>query len=76
MCNRQGRQYDGSLDNPQALVAEHLFRRAIEEGILAGIAGFDVHGKQIYVNAVFCEMVGWPEAVHIDKPFPQLKIHV
>lgn len=55
----------------QALVAEHLFRRAIEEGIPAGIAGFDRHGKQIYVNAVFCEMVGWPEAVLIDKPFPQ-----
>jgi len=55
----------------QALVAEHMFRRTIEESIGVGITGFDLDWNQIYVNRVFCEMVGWPEAELIGKPYPQ-----
>ena len=45
----------------QALAAEHLFRKSIEDSIPLGIAGFDDSGKQIYANRMFCEMVQWPE---------------
>ncbi len=55
----------------QALAAEHLFRKTIEESIPVGIAGFDTKWKQIYVNRVFCEMVGWSETELINMPFPQ-----
>ena len=55
----------------QALAAEHLFRKSIEDSIPLGIAGFDDSGKQIYANRMFCEMVQWPETELIDMPFPQ-----
>lgn len=55
----------------QALAAEHLFRKTIEDSIPLGIAGFDDSGKQIYANRMFCEMVEWQEAELIDMPFPQ-----
>ncbi len=55
----------------QALIAEHIFRRAIEESIPAGIFGIDLQGRQIYVNRGFCEMVGWneDELINITYPF-------
>jgi PAS domain S-box-containing protein len=55
----------------QALVAEHLFRKAIEDSIAVGIAGFDVHWNQIYVNQIFSDMVGWPPHQLIGVRFPQ-----
>ncbi len=62
----------GSAAQPvdKALIAEHIFRKAIEESIPGGIAGFDLAGQQIYVNRVFCEMVGWPEAELIGAKYP------
>jgi PAS domain S-box-containing protein len=54
----------------QALIVEHIFRRAIEESIPSGISGFDMEGHQIYVNRVFCEMVGWPEKDLIGAKYP------
>jgi len=54
----------------KALIAEHIFRKAIEESIPGGIAGFDLQGRQIYVNRVFCDMVGWPEAELIGAKYP------
>jgi len=54
----------------KALIAEHIFRKAIEESIPGGIAGFDIEGHQIYVNRVFCEMVGWPETELIGAQYP------
>ena len=54
----------------KALIAEQLFRKTIEESIPCGILGFDMQGKQIYVNRVFCEMVGWPEKDLIGAKFP------
>ena len=55
----------------QALAAEHLFRKSIEDSIPLGIAGFDDSGKQIYANRMFCEMLEWQEIELIDMPFPQ-----
>jgi PAS domain S-box-containing protein len=55
----------------QALVAEHIFRKTIEESIGVGIAGFDVCWKQIYVNPIFCDMVGWPASELLHNPYPQ-----
>ena len=54
----------------KALIAEHIFRKAIEESIPGGIAGFDTEWRQIYVNRAFCEMVGWPETKLIGSKFP------
>jgi len=54
----------------QALIVEHIFRKAIEESIPSGIAGFDMEGHQIYVNQVFCEMVGWHEKELIGAKYP------
>ena len=54
----------------KALIAEHIFRKAIEESIPGGIAGFDLVGRQIYVNRVFCEMVGWHEEELIGVKYP------
>jgi PAS domain S-box-containing protein len=55
----------------QALVAEHIFRKTIEESIGVGIAGFDSNWKQIYVNRIFCKMVGWSADELMDAPYPQ-----
>jgi PAS domain S-box-containing protein len=54
----------------QALIAEHIFRKTIEESIPLGISGFDMEGHQIYVNRVFCEMVGWSEEELIGAKYP------
>ena len=54
----------------QALIAEHIFRRAIEESIPAGIFGMDLQGQQIYVNRGFCEMVGWSEDELLNSTHP------
>jgi PAS domain S-box-containing protein len=54
----------------QALIAEHIFRKAIEESIPAGIFGIDLQGRQIYVNRGFCEMTGWDEDELLDNRYP------
>ncbi|MGD9066505.1 MAG: PAS domain S-box protein, partial [Desulfobacterales bacterium] len=54
----------------QALIVEHIFRKTIEESIPSGIAGFDMKGRQIYVNQVFCEMVGWHEEELLGAQYP------
>lgn len=54
----------------QALIAEHLFRRTIEESIPSGIFGMDRQGQQIYVNKGFCEMVGWEENELLYSSYP------
>ncbi len=37
---------------------ESVFRRAIEDSIISGIATFDAEGRQTYANEAFCKMVG------------------
>ena len=54
----------------QALIAEHLFRKTIEDSIPAGIFGIDRQGRQIYVNQGFCEMVGWNENELLNITYP------
>ena len=54
----------------QALIAEHIFRKTIEESIPAGIFGISPQGRQIYVNRGFCEMVGWTEAELLNAAYP------
>ena len=54
----------------QALIAEHIFRKTIEKSIPCGITGFDTEGYQIYVNRIFCEMVGWTEEELIGTQYP------
>jgi PAS domain S-box-containing protein len=54
----------------QALIAEHIFRKTIEQSIPCGILGFDTEGNQIYVNRVFCKMVGWSELELIGAKYP------
>lgn len=54
----------------QALIAEHIFRKAIEESIPAGIFGIDLQGRQIYVNRGFCEMIGWSEEELLNFTYP------
>lgn len=65
-------EQEGTAEQPvdKALIAEHIFRKAIEESIPGGIAGFDTQWRQIYVNRAFCEMVGWPEIKLIGAKFP------
>jgi PAS domain S-box-containing protein len=45
----------------RAFIAEHLFRKTIEDAIPSGIAAIDNLGRQIYVNRTFCDMLGWNE---------------
>jgi len=54
----------------QALVAEHIFRKTIEQAIPCGITGVGLEGRIIYVNRVFCNMVGWNETELIGKTYP------
>jgi PAS domain S-box-containing protein len=65
-------EQDDTKEQPveKALIAEHIFRKAIEESIPSGISGVDMEGYQIYVNRVFCEMVGWPEEELIGAKYP------
>ena len=54
----------------QAFIAEHLFRKTIEDAIPCGIAAFDDFGRQIYVNRTFCDMLGWDEQELMDGTYP------
>lgn len=59
------------FDAEEALRTEYTFRKTIEDTMLAGIAVVDVHLTQTYVNAAFCQMVGWSkeELVGLVPPF-------
>jgi PAS domain S-box-containing protein len=52
------------------LIAEHIFRKAIEESIPAGIAGIDMGMRPIYVNRACCDMVGWSEIELLKSKYP------
>jgi PAS domain S-box-containing protein len=45
----------------EAMEAEFAFRKAIESSMLSGIIVVDREGRQSYVNAAFCRLVGWSE---------------
>jgi PAS domain S-box-containing protein len=54
----------------RAFIAEHLFRKTIEDAIPCGIAAMDDMGRQIYVNRTFCDMLGWDEKELLGASFP------
>lgn len=56
----------------EVLRAEARFRRAIERASRAGLAAVELSGRQSYVNAAFCEMVGWPEEALVGAYPPYL----
>jgi two-component system sensor histidine kinase DctS len=43
----------------QALRDEHAFRKAIEDSMIVGLRARDLDGRITYVNAAFCQMVGF-----------------
>lgn len=56
----------------KAFGAEHAFRKALEECMIAGIAAIDLNYQLIYANRAFCQMVGWSEGelAGLKPPFP------
>jgi len=50
---------------------ESSFRRAIESSMRAGVSAVDTHGRQIYVNHAFAELLGWSveELMNREPPF-------
>lgn len=56
----------------EKLAVEHGFRRAIEDSIPSGIAVVDREGGHAYVNAAFCQLVGWgeKELLGAKPPYP------
>jgi len=54
----------------EKILSEQRFRHAIEASIPSGIAAVDTEGALTYVNAAFCEMVGWSEQELIGKKSP------
>jgi PAS domain S-box-containing protein len=55
-----------------ALRAESNFRKAMEESMPTGMRAIDMRGRITYVNAAFCDMVGYPqeELIGAGAPFP------
>ena len=60
------------LQAQQALIAETLFRRAMENSMLTGMRALDLQGRITYVNPAFCQMTGLTEGelVGCTAPFP------
>ncbi|MGC1392032.1 MAG: PAS domain S-box protein [Bacteroidales bacterium] len=56
-----------SRSNVANLQKEMSFRTAIENSMSSGIAVVDDKGKQVYVNASFCKMLGWDEDELLGK---------
>jgi PAS domain S-box-containing protein len=56
----------------RALVKETNFRRAMENSMPTGMRAMDPEGRITYVNAAFCQMIGFSEAELIGRlpPFP------
>jgi len=51
---------------------EHAFRKAMEESLTIGMRARDLEGRIIYVNQVFCKMVGYGEEALLGAvpPYP------
>ena len=56
----------------QALVKETQFRRAMENSMLTGMRALDMDGRITYVNAAFCQMIGYSESELLGRvpPYP------
>ncbi|MEJ2618198.1 MAG: response regulator, partial [Ignavibacteriaceae bacterium] len=62
---------EARLEAEEALRSEHTFRKTIEDTMLAGVNVIDTNLSQTYVNAAFCQMVGWSreELTGMTPPF-------
>ncbi len=56
----------------QALLKETQFRRAMENSMLTGMRALDMDGRITYVNAAFCQMIGYSESELLGRlpPYP------
>ena len=54
------------------LVKETQFRRAMENSMLTGMRALDMEGRITYVNAAFCQMIGFSESelLGCQPPYP------
>ncbi|NLR74761.1 PAS domain-containing sensor histidine kinase [Leeia aquatica] len=58
------------LEAERALRQEMSLRRAMEDSLVSGMRAMDMHGKLIYVNRAFCEMVGLSSEQLLDQQTP------
>ena len=63
-------QFIQSRRAARELEAAHSFRNAVEASMAAGIAAYDLEGRQTYVNPAFCRMLGWTEAELVGEMPP------
>ncbi|KXF78227.1 PAS domain-containing sensor histidine kinase [Paramesorhizobium deserti] len=54
----------------QRLEGEMAFRRSMEESLTVGLRAKDHDGRVLYVNAAFCNLVGWPVAELVGRSPP------
>jgi PAS domain S-box-containing protein len=56
----------------QALLKETQFRRAMENSMVTGMRALDMEGRITYVNAAFCQMIGYSESelLGCTPPYP------
>ncbi|WP_051710655.1 PAS domain-containing sensor histidine kinase [Andreprevotia chitinilytica] len=52
------------------LRGETALREAMENSLVTGLEALDLHGKVIYVNRAFCDMVGYDEHELLNKIQP------
>jgi two-component system sensor histidine kinase DctS len=58
------------LATEEALRVEHAFRKAMEDSLHTGMRAVDLEGHVTYVNAAFCNMVGYSAAELMGSPGP------
>lgn len=65
-------QMNEVLRTQAALRTEAAWRRAMEDSLTVGLRARDEHGRLVYVNRAFCDLVGWPaeELVGRLPPYP------
>ena len=68
----KNKEYEqAKLETEEALRSEYIFRKTIEDTMLAGINVISTNLSLTYVNAAFCKMVGWSreELIGMTPPF-------
>ena len=59
-------------ERTRELQQEHALRQSMEDSLLVGMRARDLDGRIVYVNAAFCDMVGYPRDELIGRlpPYP------
>jgi two-component system sensor histidine kinase DctS len=65
-------QMNEVLRTQAALRTEAAWRQAMEDSLTVGLRARDEHGRLVYVNRAFCDLVGWTaeELVGMVPPYP------